>query len=186
MEKILKQLARYFIQGVVLIVPLAITLSLLFKAIESVDSIIHTGIHGMGILIIVTIITLAGFIGSTFIATPIVNYFHKLLDKIPLVKVIYSSIKDLLAAFVGKEKKFNKPVKVKLNTTTEIYKLGFITQESLEHLGIKDMIAVYLPHSYNFSGDLYIVPRANVTPIVGSNSSEIMKFIVSGGVASID
>jgi uncharacterized membrane protein len=109
-----------------------------------------------------------------------------MMEKAPLVKVIYTSLKDLLSAFVGKEKKFNQPVLVKINGTDEIMRLGFITQEDLTFIGIEDrFVAVYFPHSYNFSGNLLIVPRKNVIKVSGP-SAEVMKFIVSGGVTDLD
>jgi uncharacterized membrane protein len=108
------------------------------------------------------------------------------MEKVPFIKVIYSSTKDFMSAFVGQKKKFTETVMVKMNNDAEIYKLGFITQKDLSNIGIKEgMIAVYLPHSYNFSGNLFIVPAANVTPI-NAPPSEMMKFIVSGGITEIN
>jgi uncharacterized membrane protein len=101
-----------------------------------------------------------------------------------LVRIIYSSLKDLISAFVGDKKKFNQPVLVLLNKSSELRKLGFITQTDLGEWGLKESVAVYLPHSYNFSGDLYIVPRENVT-IVQASGADVMKFIVSGGVTAM-
>ena len=111
------------------------------------------------------------------------SFFTKLLDKTPLVSLIFKSVKDLLSAFVGTEKKFNRPVLVKINKSADVERLGFITQDNMNDLGIEDKkIAVYLPSSYGILGDLYIVPSKNVTPI-DTNSTEVMKFIVSGGVS---
>jgi len=108
------------------------------------------------------------------------------LDRAPLIKTLYTSIGDLLSAFVGEKKRFNKPVLVKISADGGVEKLGFITEEDLSELGIAgDKIAVYLPHSYNFSGNLFIVSRDRVTPI-DRNASEVMKFIVSGGVSKVE
>jgi uncharacterized membrane protein len=98
---------------------------------------------------------------------------------------IYSALNDLFSAFVGKEKKFNKPVMVKVNLNSDLEKLGFITAEDLNFLNEKDKVAVYFPHSYNFSGELFIVPEINVKPI-DVNSSEVMKFIVSAGLTGFE
>ena len=130
------------------------------------------------------LLTFLGFIGQTIIARPFIKVFNKTIKKAPLVKVIYSSIRDLLSAFVGDEKKFDKPVLVKVNTISNLEKLGFLTQTDLSHLKIKDKVTVYFPHSYNFSGEMFIVPTEHVTP-VDIPSSEAMKFIVSGGVTEI-
>ncbi|MDA0713786.1 MAG: DUF502 domain-containing protein, partial [Bacteroidetes bacterium] len=107
-------------------------------------------------------------------------------ERIPLIKTLYTSVSDLLSAFVGDKRRFNRPVLVKLTKMADIEKLGFITSEDLSELGIDGgRIAVYLPHSYAFSGNLFIVPAENVTPL-DANAAEVMKFIVSGGVAEVD
>lgn len=138
---------------------------------------------GSGVIIILVVITLIGILGNTLIARQLNDLFHAVLKKVPLLSTIYSAIKDLLSAFVGEKRKFNSPVLVKLSSESNIEKLGFITQDSLESIGMGDSkVAVYLPHSYAFSGNLFIVERENITPIKAS-SAEVMKFIVSGGVA---
>ena len=101
---------------------------------------------------------------------------------LPLVSLIYFSIKDLIAAFVGDKKKFNQPVLVILNRESGIRKLGFITQTDLTYLHQSDAVMVYCPHSYAFSGELYIVPAENVK-LLSLSSAEAMKLIVSGGVS---
>jgi uncharacterized membrane protein len=109
-----------------------------------------------------------------------------LISQAPLIKVIYTSIKDFISAFVGKDRRFTEPVLVKVNRQSDIEKLGFITQKDLSNIGIpQGRVAVYLPHSYNFSGNLFIVPVENVTPL-NAPPAEVMKFIVTAGVTSID
>ena len=105
-----------------------------------------------------------------------------LMEKTPLLNLIYTSIRDLLSAFMGKEKKFNQPVLVKVNIISDLEKVGFITQRDLSDFGIKDKVSVYFPHSYNFSGEMFIVPVEQVKPL-NIPPSEAMKFVVSGGVA---
>jgi uncharacterized membrane protein len=109
---------------------------------------------------------------------------EKALHKVPLISIIYSSIKDLFNAFVGDNQKFNKPVLVKMSEHTDNFKLGFVTQDEFLTLTLEDKVAVYFPHSYNFSGELFIVPSKNVT-YIDLPSSEVMKFVVSGGVSKI-
>jgi uncharacterized membrane protein len=106
------------------------------------------------------------------------------MKKAPLIKMIYTSVKDLLSAFVGGEKKFSQPVIVKLDEKGVLHRFGFITSESLEELGVEDMVAVYLPSSYGMLGELYVVPRKQINPIE-ANSADVMKFIVSGGISKI-
>lgn len=189
----MNKLIRYFFQGLLLISPLAITIYAIVVSLEFVDGLlikyltklIGFRIPGLGLLIIFTFITLIGVLGSSILIKPILNSLDKLISQAPLVKIIYTSIKDFMSAFVGKDKKFTEPVLVKMNRESDIEKLGFITQHDLTLLGIEaGKVAVYLPHSYNFSGNLFIVPAINVTPIK-ANSTEVMKFIVTAGVTSI-
>jgi uncharacterized membrane protein len=91
-----------------------------------------------------------------------------------------------MSAFVGKERRFTEPVLVKVTRDGHLEKMGFITQKDLSNLNIPNgKVAVYLPHSYNFSGNLFIVSVESITPLDAS-PAEVMKFIVSAGVTSID
>jgi uncharacterized membrane protein len=132
-----------------------------------------------------TFITLIGVLGSSILIKPILNSIDNFISRAPLVKIIYTSIKDFMSAFVGKEKKFTEPVLVKISKDSDVEKIGFITQRDLSALGIESgKVAVYLPFSYTFSGNLFIVPTENVKPL-NANSTEIMKFVVSAGVTTI-
>jgi len=135
-----------------------------------------------GILAMFIIITLLGFIGGSIFLRPIKKLVDSFMEKAPLLNLIYTSIRDLLSAVVGKEKKFNQPVLVKVNTISELEKVGFLTQEDLTDLGIKDKVSVYFPHSYNFSGEMFIVPSEHIKPL-DMSPTDAMKFVVSGGVA---
>lgn len=189
----MNKLIRYFFQGLLLISPLAITIYAIVVSLEFIDGlliqyltrIIGFKIPGLGLVIIVTFITLIGVLGSSILVKPILASLDRLISQAPLVKIIYTSIKDFMSAFVGKDKKFTEPVLVKMNKDSDVEKLGFITQHDLTVLGIEaGKVTVYLPHSYNFSGELFIVPEANVKPL-NANSTEVMKFIVTAGVTAI-
>jgi len=183
---VLKSIFRYFIEGLVLIAPISITVYALFWVFELIDGLIPLKIPGLGLLSILVFITLVGLIGTTIIAKPILAYYNRVFERIPIIKILYTSIKDLMSAFVGQKKKFTEPVLVKISKDSDTEKLGFITEKDLTVLGIdKGKVAVYFPISYNFSGDLFIVPIENVTPIHAS-PTEIMKFIVSGGVTKLN
>ncbi|MBK7214588.1 MAG: DUF502 domain-containing protein [Bacteroidales bacterium] len=187
------KIIRYFLQGLILIAPLAITVYALVMLFEFVDgllirwltSLIGFKVPGLGLLIILVTITLIGLMGSTILFKPFISALDKLISQAPLVKIIYTSIKDFMSAFVGKDKKFTEPVLVKVSKDADLEKLGFITQHDLSKMGISgNKVAVYLPHSYNFSGNLFIVPIENVRPI-DAPPTEVMKFIVTAGVTSI-
>jgi uncharacterized membrane protein len=185
-KRLISKFARYFIQGAILVIPITLTIYIVYNAISFIDHLLPVHYPGLNLIIIITTITLLGAFGSTIILQPFINYFERMMERAPLVKVIYTSLKDLLSAFVGKEKKFNQPVLVKINSTDEIMRLGFITQEDLTFIGIENKyVAIYFPHSYNFSGNLLVVPVKNVIKISGP-SAEVMKFIVSGGVTDLE
>lgn len=175
----------YFFRGLLFIVPIALTMYIIILAISWLDSLIPFRIPGLGMLTILAFITLIGYLASTLLAGPIFNLLEEVLVKVPLINIIYTSLKDLISAFVGDKKKFNQPVLVTMNPEFVIQKPGFITQKDLSQLGLVGQVAVYLPHSYNFSGNLYIVPAKYVEPISAATSADIMKFIVSGGVSGL-
>lgn len=180
----MKKLIRYFINGLLIIAPIALTVFIVVGIIDWLDSMFDLGVPGLGILLMVVLLTVVGFIGSSFFVKPFLVITERILHKVPLVSIIYSSIKDLFDAFVGDNQKFNQPVMVKMSEDTENHKLGFVTQDSLLTINIEDKVAVYFPHSYNFSGELFLVPKRNVT-YLDAPSSEVMKFIVSGGVSKL-
>ena len=185
----MKKLVNYLLQGLLYIAPLGITAYIIYGVFTLMDGLLQEylfnffdiKIPGLGVLTLILFLILVGFLGRTFIAQPIKLLFRNIINRIPLLKFIYSAFNDLFSAFVGKEKKFSKPVLVKVNLNSDLEKLGFITEENLDLLKEKDKVAVYFPHSYNFSGELFIVPKANIKP-VDINSSDVMKFIVSAGL----
>lgn len=180
-----RSLPTYFFRGLLFVVPVALTIYIIVVCIRWLDSLIEISVPGLGLLTIVASITLIGYLASTLLAAPLFRLLEEVLTKLPLINIIYSSLKDLISAFVGDKKKFDRPVLVALSDDLHIRKPGFITQDDLSQLGLIDQVAVYLPHSYNFSGNLFIVPAQYVTPIEVS-STDIMKFIVSGGVSGLE
>ncbi len=185
----MKKLANYLLQGLLYMAPLTITAFIIYSVFTFLDGLsqklllqfFDINIPGLGVLSLLLFLLFVGFIGRTIIAKPLKLVFKKIIHSIPLLNFIYTAFNDLFSAFVGKEKKFNQPVLVKVNLNSDLEKLGFITEENLEVLDEKGKVAVYFPHSYNFSGELFIVPRANLKPIE-VNSSDVMKFIVSAGL----
>ena len=190
----MKNSLRYFVQGLVITVPVAITVIMVYKIISWVGSlfnifgtIVSRVIDPFIIIIFAALlIYMMGLLGSSIILRPMFNLFDHALEHTPFIKTIYSAIKDLISAFVGSKKRFNKPVLITINKENNIQQLGFITQEDLTELNLKKgTVAVYVPMSYSLSGNLLIVPVENVTA-VDASSSEVMKFIVSGGVTELD
>lgn len=178
-----KRIITYFFRGLLFVVPIALTVYVIYLIIQFLDGILPIPIPGLGILIMLAFITFVGFLASIFITKPLFDIFERWVFKIPLINILYTSIKDLMSAFVGDKKKFNIPVIVKLSEGMS--RLGFITQEDLTILEEENLVAIYFPHSYNFSGNLYLVPRDNVRILKNVKSADIMKMIVSGGVSPL-
>jgi uncharacterized membrane protein len=190
---VMKRFASYFQQGLLYLVPIAATLYVIYVAVRYGVKFTHllsqvtgTMIPGwISIVLIVVAIAFIGYISKMIIATPTAQFFDRLMKRMPIIRFVYSSVRDLMQAFVGKQRKFESPVLVRINSDGSVFRIGFITQNDLSKLGINDMISVYLPGSYGILGELIVVPKSNVTKL-NTNSAEVMKFIVSGGITNVN
>lgn len=182
MDNTFKRFLRYFFSGTLFIVPLVATGYFIFLSFSWLDDLLSLPYPGLGFAIILLAITGFGYLTTNFAFQTFTNWFDRGMNKIPLVKLIYSAVKDLLNAFVGEKKKFNKPVLIEINKENKLYQIGFITQPDLTELGLNEMISVYIPHSYAFSGYHYVISRERVRPLKISGTVA-MKYIVSGGVS---
>ena len=188
----MKKLTSYLLQGLLYLAPITITIYVFYLAFDFSDNLsqevlsqlIGREIPGLGILVMLLLLTLLGYLGQTIIARPFKVFFSKIIRTIPLLELIYSAIKDFFSAFVGKDKKFNKPVMFKINPGDSARRIGFITNEKLDGFGAKELVAVYVPFSYTFTGETYLVSKEAITPI-DAPASEVMKFLVAGGVAEV-
>lgn len=180
----MRRLLGYFARGLVLLAPLAVTVWICWIVFTNVDGWLGLPIPGAGFVATLALITLFGFLGSNLLTRSAVGALEGLLGRLPFVRLLYGSTKDLLNAFVGEKRRFDKPVLVSLVPDGSVRLMGFLTQESLHHLGLYDQVAVYCPHSYNFSGQLYVVSVSQIQPL-DVTSADAMAFVVSGGVAGI-
>jgi uncharacterized membrane protein len=187
--KFWKSIVNYFIQGILFIVPITLTIwviAYVFNYLDQLTRPIETEllgfeIPGMGLLILALFLVFIGFIGSSIVFRPLIGLIERLINRAPLIKDVYSSIKDLLSAFVGNKKKFNHPVLVTMNETG-LKRIGFLSRSGMPEMNIdKDSIIVYLPYSYGLMGTVIIVKKDMVEKI-NQPATEVMKFIVSGGV----
>ena len=179
----MKRISQYFLQGLLFLVPLFVTVYVIYWVFVRIDGILDMPVPGVGFIVTIVFVTLVGFGASNFLTRNIVGLVDKIFARLPLVKMIYTAIKDLVNAFVGDKKSFNRPVQVVIDRESNIRVLGFATRDSLDSIGIEDSMAVYLPQSYNFAGNLIIVDREQVSPME-ADPGEVMKLIVSGGVSS--
>ena len=184
----LKKIFNYFIQGFIILAPIAITLYALYWLFDKVDSILrpYLDIPGLGFVIIVVFIILVGWISSTFLMTSFITFFDQFMERTPGIKFIYSSTKDFFESFAGHKKRFSKSVLANI-FSADVWIIGFLTDEEMEKFEMgSDKVAVYVPQAYNFAGQLYILPRERVRRIDGITSGEAMKYAVTGGVVDLD
>ena len=184
----MKKIISYFSGGLIFMVPIVLTLYIFYILFVKIDGLLKIPLPGVGVvpgvgfIATILLLILVGFLVSNFLTKKLFVLLDNLLNRLPLVKLLYGSVKDLLNAFVGDKKSFNKPVLVKLSAESHAHVMGFITCESLSNFGLDDYVAVYVPQSYNFAGQLLVFPRGHVQ-LLDSNSADMMTFIVSGGVA---
>ena len=194
MNRIGRAILNYLIKGLLIVVPVALSIFLVLWAVTTVDSWLNinnilgvdpkTGanrnIPGLGLGLVLTIILIAGIFVTNFVTEPMYNWFQRTMNKLPLLNFIFSSIKDLTEAFVGDEKKFNSPVLVEVEG--ELKRIGFLTQNDLTKLDLPGEAIVYFPFSYSFAGQVYVVSKDKIKPLKMS-AADAMKLVVSGGVS---
>jgi uncharacterized membrane protein len=203
-KKVLSALAQLFFQGVVLLAPIGVTVWVIVSLFSWVDNFLPNLLNflfpvkfamvdgkipkvtGLGFVVAIGLVLLVGWLSSLFFVERLVSVFDKVLEKTPGIKIIYSSVKDFLEAFAGNKKKFDQPVLVNVDAT-DVWRVGFITQESTDHFGLAEHLTVYVPHSYAISGITYIVPASKIKKLPkGVSAGEAMKYVVSGGVTTMD
>jgi uncharacterized membrane protein len=180
----MRRLLNYFLRGLVLVAPLAITLYVCWVVFVRIDGWLGLPVPGLGFVLTIVLITLVGFLGSNLITRGMLAIIDQVVGRLPFVRLLYTSTKDLLNAFVGEKRRFDKPVLVRLSMQSEARMVGFVTQESLDRLGLPGYSSVYFPQSYNFAGNLVVFPSSQVEPL-DAPSADVMAFIVSGGVTGV-
>lgn len=180
----IQRLIRYFFSGTLFIVPLVATIYFIFVSFRWLDGLIQLPYPGLGLLIILAAITGFGYMTSGLAQKTLIHWFDQFVNRIPLVKIVYSSLKDLIGAFVGDQKKFDKPVLVRINKENNLHRIGFVVQQDLSGVGLPEMVAVYFPQSYAVAGDHFLVNRENIFPL-NVSGPVAMKFIVSGGITGL-
>jgi uncharacterized membrane protein len=179
----MRTLTRSFAQGLLVLAPVAITTWIVWVSVTTLDRWLDTRIPGLGILIAAAGITLIGYLTGNVVGNKLVSWLEAGLQRVPLIRILYNSLRDLLGAFVGQKRKFDKPVAVEMNQHG-LKVLGFLTTERFDDPQLAGHVSVYLPESYNFAGNLVVVPRERVRPL-DADGAEFMAFIMSGGVTDM-
>ena len=181
-----QKMIQYFLQGLLILGPVSITIYFIYVIFYKIDNILRPVINipGIGFIIIIAFIILTGYLSSFFVMGRILSVMDKFLEKTPGVKLFYSFVRDFFEAFAGNKKKFTKSVLANVDDT-DIWRVGFITQDNMNIFGMENYIAVYLPMAYSVAGNVYIVPKERVKAITSISATQSMKFAVSGGVTEM-
>jgi uncharacterized membrane protein len=180
----MRTLTRSFAQGLLVLAPVAITVWVVVFTVTTLDRWLNMRIPGLGIVITAAGITLIGYLAGNVVGDKLISALEAGMRRVPLVRILYNSIRDLFGAFVGSKRKFDKPVAVEVNKHG-LKVLGFLTNERFDDPHLAGHVSVYLPESYNFAGNLIVVPRDRVH-LLDADGAEFMAFIVSGGVTDMN
>lgn len=178
----LRRAVGFFLRGAVITLPVVLTLWVAWRAITWIDSWLGLPIPGVGLVVVLLGMMLIGVLATNVVTQAAIGVFDGILARLPLVRLLYNAAKDLMQAFAGEQRRFNKSVRVRLDRDKDLWVLGFVTADDVARLGLPDHVGVYLPQSYNFAGQFLLVPADQVEP-VAVESGELMTMIVSGGVA---
>ena len=179
----MRTLTRSFAQGLLVLAPVAITTWIVWVSVTTLDRWLDTRVPGLGIVIAGAGITVIGYLTGNVVGNKLLSWLEAGLQRVPLVRILYNSLRDLFSAFVGQKRKFDKPVAVEMNQHG-LKVLGFLTSERFEDPQLAGHVSVYLPESYNFAGNLIVVPKERVHPL-DADGAEFMAFIMSGGVTDM-
>ena len=180
-QPVIRFVTRNFVRGVVISLPVVLTVWVAWRAVTWVDSWLGLTIPGIGLLVVIMAITAIGALATNVVTRAALATLDQVFERLPFVRLLYSAAKDLMGAFVGNKKRFNRAVRVQPDPSLDLWFLGFVTADDVTRLGLPGHVAVYLPQSYNIAGNLVLVPAERVVPVEG-DSSDVMSFIVSGGV----
>ena len=178
-----QKIIQYFLQGLLVLGPVSITIYFLYLIFDKIDGLLRPAINipGLGFIVVIGFIIIVGYLSSFFVLGRILSLMDRILEKTPGIKLFYSFIKDFFEAFAGNKKKFTHNVLASVDYP-DVWRVGFITQDDMSSFGMHDYVAVYLPMSYSVAGNVYIVPRDKIRPLTGISAAQAMKFAVSGGV----
>jgi uncharacterized membrane protein len=180
-----KKLLQYFLQGLLILAPIAITAYSIFWVVTSIDSLlpiftykdaqgnVKVQNYGIGLLIIIAVLIIIGYVSSFFITGRIVSFVDKVLEKTPGIKYIYSTTRDFFEALANVD-------------DNDVWRFGFVTKDDMDDFGLNDYVTVYIPMAYSVAGNVYVIPKQRVKPITNISAAQTMKFAVSGGITDID
>jgi len=186
-ETLRGRIIQVFFHGLIVIVPLAVTAATLHWMFTWIDGLLrpYVQIPGLGFVLVLLIVLVTGWISSFLIFGRLFEYFERWLERMPGVKFIYTSVRDFFEAFVGNKRRFNRTVLVNV-LAEDVWLIGFLTNEDLQRFELgAEFVSVYVPQAYNVAGQLYLVRRERVRFLEQMESSEAMKYAVTGGAVEV-
>jgi uncharacterized membrane protein len=178
------RLLNYFFRGLIILAPAVVTIYVFWLIFSTVDQWMGFRIPGVGIVVTIALVTLFGFLATSVLARWLLGLVDVLFKRTPLVRLVYTSTRDLLDAFVGEKRRFDRPVVISTSADGIEKAFGFVTSEAMSRFGLDDHVTVYLPFSYTFTGLIRIYPKTQIRPLE-TDSAELMAFVVSGGVTHV-
>ena len=189
-QKLKKKSKNYFFSGLLLLIPLIITILVIRALFMFLDNLLlpylkpYLGywVPGIGILLILVIILITGIFVTNYIGRHLVNLGEKILFKIPIAKSVYASVKQIIEALSFNEDNSYKKVVLVEYPKKNVWSVGVVNGESVNPLSKEKMYNILIIASINpTSGYFILVPKTNVIQI-DISVEEAMKWIVSGGI----
>lgn len=193
METIIKHLRKTFFAGLFVIIPIGITIFILKFLFNLADGILGSYIDriftlatnqelhipGLGMMVGAVALYLTGLVATNFIGSKLLKFGEALLTRIPLVKSIYTSSKQLTQVFQEGKSSYRRAVFVEW-PRPGVKAIGFVTAELVQD-GVS-MVVVYLPTMPNPTSGFALYFRAEDVQYSGMTVEDAVKFVVSGGV----
>ncbi len=196
----IRKLRAYFITGILVTTPIALTIYIFWKLFKGLDSILigainslvtpfglqpyHGHIPGLGIIVMVIIIILAGALARNYVGNKLFRLGDWLVTRIPLISKIYIAIRQLFEAIFSEKREVFKQAVLFEYPRKGTFSIGFITQDTRGEIQERlqdDVYSVFLPTTPNpTSGYLLFVPKKDVI-ILDMPIEEALKLIISGG-----
>lgn len=172
----MKYLNQLFFKGLIVVLPISLTFYILFLISVRMETFFgdllarivgkELYVPGLGIVATIGVVLLVGFLVNNYFTGRIFLWFNSLMERVPLIKIIYNPLKDLMALIPGGSNgKENQRVVLVPLPGLGVKTLGLVTREELEELHNKTDITVYVPLSYMLGGITVIVPRDQVEKV---------------------
>ena len=194
-----RRLTRTFLTGLFVLLPIMVTLAIVMWLIGIAETVLGAFIKvllpgdaylpGMGLVVSLLLIFIVGLLMQAIFFREVMKWVEDQLERIPLIKTVYSAVKDLTGFFSragGSARRFGQVVLVQI-PNVPIRMLGFVTLEDLDVLGLgpasgDECVAVYMPMSYQIGGYTALLPRAYLTPL-DMGMEEAMRFLITAGLS---